>query len=801
MIEKVLVADVGLDSKIAGVDAVYTYAAGPGVQVGDAHFVSLGTRQIVGFVVDVRETVVGELGFPLSNLKPLGFKVEGMCLPSVTVDLVRETARQTLSPLSAALGLVLPPTAKDRLETVWKLVEGQSLERLSATQRETVRVLSETGGLMDSKVSPLPDHSRRILRALEKKGTVVRTVALLPYAKSKKLAGLLMLTADEKKVEKFLTGVGKRRPAQAMTVMRLQGSEATSLTAQEIKAFTGVTDQTIKALVQAGLLEQGSGSDTPVHRPPTLNAHQDKAVKRILDPLTMGQYREFLLFGVTGSGKTEVYLRAAEQALKLGKQVLYLVPEIALTAQVIAQLRQRFGDQVAVLHSNMSPQERLENWLRVRTGACSVVLGPRSAVFSPLTHLGLIVVDEEHESSYKQDRAPRYQCKKLASYLGKRFGCPVVFGSATPSVEAIYASAEGQVERLDLPTRAASATLPDVSTIDLTILYKEKRTSVISAELESAMRETLSCDKQVILFLNRRAYAPSLVCRDCGHRLDCPHCSVALAFHRRERRTKCHQCGYRDHPPDTCPQCASDKIVPLGTGTERVESSVSDLFPDVAVARLDRDIASRKGALDEILTAFRSGEIRVLVGTQMVAKGLDFPNVTLVGVVAADVSLNIPDFRANERTFQLLSQVAGRAGRGLAKGRVLVQTFNPQSMAVECAVRHDATGFYELEIAQRREANYPPFCRLVNVIVSGESRSAVETVSIEAAKRAEAAMPTSEILGPADCAIERLNNLWRRHVLIKAPPCEDLTPLSAAFGDLGTRAVRIALDVDPANLT
>jgi len=762
--------------------------------------VPLGPRRAIGFVLVVRSVKPEELGFSVGLLKGMGAKIVGLEMPAELLELVHEVARQTLAPVAVALSLAVPPSVKERLVTSWKRSGSHIAEALTTAQNETLRILDEQGEVSDSKTKPLPDGAKRSLRSLEKKGIVVQSVALSRQQERHRLTGLYRLTSDEAKVEAFLTGAGKKRPAQAVTLMRLQGSESASFTVQEIKSLGSVTDQTIKALVQAGLLEAASEGQIPSAVPPVPNPDQQQAIDAVTAAIRASRNQEFLLFGVTGSGKTEVYLRCAAEALQQGRQILFLVPEIALTAQVIAQLRERFGNLVAVLHSNMSPVERLESWLKVRNGECSVVLGARSAIFAPLTNLGLVIVDEEHETSYKQENSPRYQSKRLVSFLGRRFSCPVVFGSATPSLESFYAASAGGLTLLRLPSRAASARLPEVEIVNLAQLYRERRASILSPQLDERLRVALAKGEQAILFLNRRAYAPFLLCRDCGHRFACRHCAVSLAFHRRDMKLRCHQCGHQEAVPEACPTCASDRVAPFGTGTEKVEEAVRVLFPDYRVARLDRDIARKKGALEETLAAFRSRTTQILVGTQMVAKGLDFPNVTVVGVVAADVSLNVPDFRAGERTFQLLSQVAGRAGRGKSHGVVVIQTLSPENESVVCAQTHDYEGFYRVELEQRRQAGYPPFKRLVNILVTGENREDVVGLSAMVAQKLKLSLLDAEILGPVDCPIEKIQNLWRRHVLVKLSPDADVLPIHCALDGLKAAKARIVIDVDPASL-
>lgn len=794
-----LVADVGIDSRSAGAEAVYTYRAFPETRVGQAFFVPLGPRRVLGFVMSLRSVRADELGFDQAQLKPLGDRVEGADLPEATVALAHEASRQTLTPLALSVSLVAPPGIRDRIVTRWRATGVDAPEGLTTAQKEALRVLGESP-IEDTKANPVARGAKSALGALERRGLALREQVVAPLVEKQKISGLLRLCRDEKRVEAFVTGAGVKKPAQLVTVMRLQGAEAAQFTVQEVKALGGVSDSTVKSLVDQGLLERIEEGEIERAAPPIPNADQQRAIDCITDSVKASRNERYLLYGVTGSGKTEVYLRAAAEALRLGKQVLYLVPEIALTAQVIGQLRARFGKSVAVMHSNMGVNERLENWLAVKRGTAPVVLGARSALFAPFTNLGLIVMDEEHEASYKQENAPRYHAKRLVSFLGTQFSCPVVMGSATPSVETFFEASSGRVVRLDLPRRAASAQLPEVFVDDMTDLYKSGRPSVFSPRLSALVSETLGRGEQAILFLNRRAYSPFIVCRDCGHRFLCPDCSVSLALHRRDKKLRCHHCGYQVAAPEVCPDCGGTRVSGFGVGAEKVEELVRETFPLARVARLDRDTTKRKGALEEVFAKFRARETDILVGTQMVAKGLDFPNVTLVGVIAADVSLNVPDFRASERTFQLLSQVAGRAGRGSSPGEVVIQTFNPGHVAVECARRHDYLALYDAMIEERRAAQYPPFVRVVNVLVLGDELSDVVSVSSQVAERLRASLVGAAVLGPASCPIERRSRMWRRHVLVKLSPDADPGPVAGAVKGLGDARTRVFIDVDAYNL-
>jgi primosomal protein N' (replication factor Y) len=562
--------------------------------------------------------------------------------------------------------------------------------------------------------------------------------------------------------------------------------------------MSGVTDSTVRALLQEGLLESIDPESPELVAAPTPNAAQSIAIEAITDAITSRRAEPFLLFGVTGSGKTEVYLRAAAAALAAGRQVLYLVPEIALATQAITQVRSRFGRGVAVLHSELTVLERLRAWSQIAAGEVGLVIGPRSALFAPLTNLGLIVMDEEHEGAYKQDQSPRYHARTLARELSELHDCPVVLGSATPSFESFAAAERGEITLASLPSRTATARLPEITICDLTQTYRSGKPSLLVPELSDAIREALHSNAQVILFLNRRAYSPFVICRDCGHRPNCPHCSVSLSYHRSARKVRCHQCGFSASEPVLCPSCQGTRLKPLGIGTEKVEEVLAVEFPEAKIGRLDRDVATQKGAIESVLSSFRSGDLNILIGTQMVAKGLDFPRVTVVGVIAADISLSIPDFRSGERTFQLLSQVSGRAGRGELPGRVFIQTFSPDHPAVDFVQRHDFVGFFQHSIKEREMLRYPPYSHLVNLIVTSVTKESAVAKSEEIAA---ALRGFGTVLGPADCPIEKLNNRYRRHLLVKLDSFLEVEQVGQVVSRIEPGKCSIVVDVDPVNFS
>ncbi len=803
--EQFRVVDIALDPRSGGADAIYSYLPSAEVQVGDAVLAPLGNRQILGYAIGFRDVDSESLGFDPIHLKRISGTVSGLQIPTPIMEAVRFVSHEYLCDIPAALTAAVPPGVRDRLVKFWTATGEPSPSDLKPLEREVLQILAQEGEIEDKET--LQPGTVKALKTLVQGGLVTQALRLKPTQTKKNAEAVYRLVSDAAKIEKFLHNEGKKKPAQAVAVMQIQEADGSALSSAEIRAMAGVTETTVKALIKAELLEEVTPDSATIHKaPPTPNPHQKVAIDAISSAIESKTPTPFLLFGITGSGKTEVFLRAAGKALADGRQVLYLVPEIALATQAIAQLRERFGAKIAILHSELSPIERLQNWQQVRNGEASIVLGPRSALFAPLTNVGLIILDEEHETGYKQEQLPRYHARTVARFLSQRHKCPVVLGSATPSIES-FAEAEANEELADptkltlltLPNRTASAVLPKVFIEDLSAGYRGGSPSLFGPLLQQKLAATLTAGDQAILFLNRRAYSPFLMCRDCGHQWMCPSCAVTLSYHRRDERLKCHHCGYYESAPVVCPKCESTKIKPFGVGTEKVEELVAAEFPDARVARLDRDIAQKKGALEAVIAGFRSGETNVLVGTQLVAKGLDFPDVTLVGVIAADVSLNLPDFRASERTFQLLSQVAGRAGRGSKPGEVVIQTFNPTTPAIVLAQRHEYLEFFHQCLQERHEAHYPPAHKLVNIVMSGESRPAVVGLGARILARLQT-FEDLDVRGPTDCVLERLNNRWRRHLLVKAPLDFDLSKVGLSIDDVEEKGVQLVVDVDPYSL-
>ncbi len=549
---------------------------------------------------------------------------------------------------------------------------------------------------------------------------------------------------------------------------------------------------------------------------PALTPDQQSAFETLRVLAEGGAFRAAVLYGVTGSGKTEVYVRLAETVCARGLRVLVLVPEIALTPSAVARFQRTFAGRVAVQHSGLSDGERHDQWHRIRRGEVDVVIGTRSAVFAPMDHLGLIIVDEEHDSSYKQEEAPRYHGRDVAVMRASREGALVVLGSATPSLESFRNADTGRYARVSLDRRVLDRPLASVRLVDMRAVYAQDGPDVvISPDLAAALGDRLAKGEQSLVLLNRRGYATSVFCRECAKPLECPHCSVSLTVHGGKRRVegpasgaakagggirgraRCHYCNYSIPVPPQCPACAAPYMEQAGFGTERVEEEVKALYPDARVARIDRDTIRKRGALTSLLSRFASGGIDVLVGTQMIAKGHDFPQVTLVGVISADVGLGLPDFRAAERTFQLLTQVAGRAGRGERVGEAIIQTLNPGHYSVELACRQDYTGFYEKEVAYRRAMQYPPLFALINVIVRGKTEDAAMTAAHMLARGMQPA-DGFLVLGPAPAPLGRLRGEYRVQLFLKGPTRTKMRDaLRRALDGLPELRRRVSIDVDP----
>ena len=517
---------------------------------------------------------------------------------------------------------------------------------------------------------------------------------------------------------------------------------------------------------------------TPSPPPETLSDHQETVLSSLKKGMDKGNFATYLLYGVTGSGKTEVYYNAIAHAISLGKQAIMLVPEIALTIFTEGLFRSRLGTRVALFHSGLSKGERYDQWMMMIRGEIDLVIGARSALFAPLSRLGLIIVDEEYDTSYKQDDSPRYQARDAAVARGKMENALVVLGSGTPSVQSFHNSEKKQYHFVTMPERVAKRPLPDIKIVDMKSLSELEnfdKKLLLSPVLKNALIENFEKGKQAILFLNRRGFSRIYLCPACGEAVKCPNCDLTLTYHFHARELTCHYCDFRLVPDNRCPSCGHEGMIPYGFGTEKLERELAESVPGARIARFDRDTTRKKGQIDKLLKSFNNNDLDILVGTQMVTKGYDFPNVTLVGVVSADLSLGFPDFRAGERTFQILSQVAGRAGRGVDKGQVIIQTFNPGHYAIESAKKHDYKSFYEHEIRMRELLSYPPFGYLACIRLSGNEKGTTQSVSLRIGremKRILEGWPKKgkeiQVLGPAEAPLSKLRGKYRWQFLLKS---------------------------------
>jgi primosomal protein N' (replication factor Y) len=583
----------------------------------------------------------------------------------------------------------------------------------------------------------------------------------------------------------------------------------------------GIGSGTVRSLVERALVRiredvrwrdpfATSGTDGPAAwsvagaplQDVALTVEQADALRRLEDGLAAGVFRTMLLNGVTGSGKTELYLQLAARAVTAGRRVLVLVPEIALTPVVVGLFRSRFGDRVAIQHSGLSDGERHDQWHRIRRGEVAVVVGTRTAVFAPTEHVGVLIVDEEHDSSYKQDEAPRYHARDVAIVRARAQGALVVLGSATPSLESVQNARAGRYDEIRLRRRVMNRDLATVRIVDMREEYAAAGADVtLSRPLVAAITNRLGRGEQTMVLLNRRGYATVVFCRQCAASLECPHCSVSLTFHRTQRRVRCHYCNYATAVPRRCGACGGEFLEQLGIGTERIEADVRTAFPGARIVRIDRDTVRRRGAVTRAIDAIGRGQVDIVIGTQMIAKGHDFPGVTLVGVISADVGLGLADFRAGERTFQLLTQVVGRAGRGDHPGEAIVQTLYPGHYAIQAAAAQDYDAFYAQEMQFRTAMRYPPTVAMISVLVKGRSAEAAMADALDLVKRTRRRHPHGQVVGPAPAALAKLKDEFRAQFFVKGQQRKPMrTALLAALDERPELKRRVIVDVDPVSV-
>ncbi|PLR84159.1 primosomal protein N' [Bacillus canaveralius] len=768
----------------------------PGMRV----VVPFGPRKIQGFVTEVK----AESSF--AKLKEI---IEPMDLvPVLTNELLslgNWLTEHTLCFRISAFQAMLPAALKAKYEKWVKLAGNHRPEELPA---ELQSVFQKNPEIVWNEAV-----ERGLVTALQReaaKGTVEVAYRVKDRLNAKRLKHVYPILSKEQLANELESIPA--RAAKQRDVLNYFIENPESIEQRELLAKTATTSGTVKVLIEKGLLGE---IDKEVYRDPfeervfaqtrplALTDDQANAIDPILSSIKEDKHNVFLLYGVTGSGKTEIYLQSIQEVVGKGKEAIVLVPEISLTPQMVNRFKGRFGNEVAVLHSGLSAGEKYDEWRRIQRKEVKVAIGARSAVFAPFENLGIIIIDEEHETSYKQEENPRYHARDVAIQRGLLHNCPIVLGSATPSLETFARAQKGVYQLLTLPKRMNNQDLPKVDIIDMREELRDGNRSMFSKLLFEKLQERLEKKEQTVLFLNKRGHSSFVMCRDCGYVLNCPHCDISLTYHRYNQSMKCHYCGHEDRMPSICPECSSDHIRFFGTGTQKVEDELGKILPEARVIRMDVDTTSRKGAHERLLNDFSERKADILLGTQMIAKGLDFPNITLVGVLSADTMLHLPDFRSSEKTFQLLTQVSGRAGRHKLKGEVVIQTYTPEHYSVELSGEQDFDQFYQREMLVRKMHKYPPFYFLSLITVSHEELMKVISVTEKITNYVRSRLSEEAIvLGPVASTIPRINDRYRYQCLIKYKREPDLAPalktvLDRYQQESAASGLQISVDVNP----
>jgi len=735
------------------------------LQVGMRVTVPFGSRMLQGFVIDIKNQS------EYKSLKEIHSILDvAPVLNHELLNLGKWLTETTLCFTISAFQAMLPAAMKAKYDKEIRLVD----EKLRNKLQKEVQLLFEKR--LSVPWSELADSS--CLAAIQKdiQNGNLEVVYHVREKGTKKTAKYITLALPVVETKRILESLPSRS-AKQKEILECMLSYPEGLPVKDLMEAVQTSRSSVKALLDKGILKE---EEREVYRDPyknreftkttpfRLTTEQQKAIQPILDSVRAEKHDVFLMYGVTGSGKTEVYMQAIEAVLKRGKEAIVLVPEISLTPQMVERFKGRFGSQVAVLHSGLSPGEKYDEWRKIHRKEVKLVVGARSAVFAPFENIGIIIIDEEHESSYKQEENPRYHARDVAIFRGRNHQCPVVLGSATPSLESFARAQKGVYKLLTLMNRMNEKGLPTVDVIDMREELRSGNRSMFSRHLFEKLKDRLAKGEQSVLFLNRRGYSSFVMCRDCGFVVNCPHCDISLTYHRVQQRLKCHYCGYEEPIAFRCSSCESEHIRFFGTGTQKVEEELAKLLPEARVIRMDVDTTSRKGAHEKLLADFGAGQADILLGTQMIAKGLDFPKVTLVGVLSADTMLHLPDFRASEKTFQLLTQVSGRAGRHELPGEVVIQTYTPEHYSIELAALQDYNMFYQKEMRIRKIHGYPPFYYLALVTVSHfELTKVVATAEKIVHYLRKHVSPQTIILGPVASPIARLNDRYRYQCMIK----------------------------------
>lgn len=791
------------------VHGTFTYAIPPdlrdSVRLGSRVEVPFGAKRSTGFVVALTDDA-GDA----KTIKPIRAVLDDdePALTPEIIDLCRWAADYYLAPLGEMLRVALPANMAARGRREVSLAADDALIEAA---RDSKRILDDDLALIDElRRRPLPfaaaleASSRSAIDRLRDAGIVTIGDRVVD-ARGVRYDRFVVLEASPdaltEKQQHAVDLLQARGGEMSVASLEHAGVSPAVLGALTKKSIVRIERRARRHTLDAFL----AGLDPALAGDLRYSDEQLVAIDAVRSAL--GTFKAFLLEGVTGSGKTEVYVELMREVVRRGEQAVLLVPEISLTPVFAARLKQRFGDRIAILHSSLSASERFDQWWRTRRGEVDVAIGPRSALFSPFPRLGLIVVDEEGDGAYKQDEAPRYNARDLAVVRAQLRKIPVILGSATPSLESRENAARGKYELLRMTRRVEARPLPEADVIDLRGERAEKEDKgfvIFSGALKTALRETFAAGEQAIILINRRGYAPYLLCRECGNDFRCVDCSVTMTVHRRAGLLICHYCGARKQIPSKCPLCNGEVLQPIGFGTEKVEERFRRDFPDVAVDVLDRDSTRKKGELVRILDRFRAQDTQALIGTQMLSKGHHFPNVTLTAVLSADSILGYPDFRSAEKTFYLLTQVAGRSGRGEKRGKVVIQTAFPTHYAIQHALRHDYEAFFESEILFRRTFHYPPVTGMIAILFRGEKLDDVERAAVDSGKRLDDAirpLTGTRIQGPAPAPLARIKGVWRYQILLRSPQRANLRKaVEAVMVGRKWRGVDVAIDVDPINI-
>lgn len=837
------IAKVIVDVPVRSTDRPFDYSIPDSlklwIEVGSRVAVPFGHRTVQGFVVSLEsgETVVNP------GLKPIQEVLD--LLPPLSPELVELAdwmSKRYACRRISALQAMLPTALKGKAERLISLgdVEEESvfpddeLFPMFADSGDEERLIAEfigrSGEVSMKQLTRAFPEAAETVKFMLRRGVLVESQSIKDKMGKKKLKAVdlaIGITAAREALNKFPKKSARQKEVLSFLIER----EATlPMALKEILSALQVTASTVKGLEEKGFIEiteievyrdPYQGRDFKPTTPLPLTTEQEIVYTRISRTLEEQLHEVFLLHGVTGSGKTEIYLQCIKRCMDQGRQAVVLVPEIALTPQMVERFKGRFGSGVAVMHSRLSVGERYDEWRKIREGKATVAVGARSAVFAPFSNLGLIIMDEEHETSYKQEENPKYHARDAAIRRAEQCGAAVILGSATPSLESYHASrAQTDIHfspvLLEMPTRALGNELPKVNVVDMREELKEGNRSMFSRKLHSALAERLERGEQTVLLLNRRGFSTFVMCRSCGYVAGCPECDISLTYHSRSDNLRCHYCGHAEPAPKLCPECGSEHIRFFGTGTQRVEEELGKLFPGIRVIRMDVDTTTEKGSHEKLLNQFRDKKADVLLGTQMVAKGLDFPDVTLVGVITADSALNLPDFRAAEKTFQLLTQVAGRAGRHQLPGEVVVQSYTPEHYSIVHASGHDYLSFVREELKHRRGLHYPPYCRLILVTLSHEQLPLLLRMAENYAMNLQGkarnlrwygsldklTTDVLDLLGPVASPIPRLKGRYRFQCMIKWRGAIDVIGLVRQVAEELEDSVRdaglqISIDVDP----